>query len=228
MVPRKPRIHVIEGSIPVLISAPHTRPIVKRDAEKGMHIKLKELRINPLVRRLCKETGAWGIYVRGKRTTIANWDSYLLRLYKKNLKRIVQEHGIALVLDIHGADADRPFSIDYDFKVSRRHSYDTRYLERILTTHLNADELGGPISKGFFSRQNGIGRHTITYFVRRNFNIPAVQLEINKFVRMDPVLFQKAKNAIKLIIRAYIRDYPTGRQQRYQASTHHENSSSRI
>jgi succinylglutamate desuccinylase len=210
MVTKKPRIHVVEGSIPVLISAPHTRPIVKHDPTNGPYVKPKELRINPLVRQLCRETGAWGIFVRGKSTTIANWDSYLLRAYKKRLKNIVQEHGIALVLDIHGSETDRPFSVDYDFKVSRRHPYDARHLETLLTKYLNEAELGGPVSKGFFSRQNGIGRHTITYFIRRNFHIAAIQLEVNKFVRVDAALFQKVKNAIKLIIVDYLRDYKAG------------------
>lgn len=202
--PEHNRIRVVEGTIPVLISAPHTRPIAMTSRDGGSITKPAELRVARLLRRVCRKTGAWGIYMGGA-GRVEDWEDSTFRAYKRVLRSLVQEHGIALFIDLHGFMEARPFAIDYDFKISKRKPYDkeTVLLEHIILKHLTSHDMGSPISKTFFSRQNGIARKTLTYFARRTFDIPAVQFEINKTVREDPELFRKLSKALYNIVKEW-------------------------
>ncbi|MEX0916632.1 MAG: hypothetical protein WDZ44_00835 [Candidatus Spechtbacterales bacterium] len=198
--PEHSRIRVIEGTIPVLISAPHTRPIAMR-AQGGNITKPPELKVARLLNRVCRETGAWGVYMGGL-GRVEYWEESTFRAYKRALRSIIEKNGVTLFIDLHGFMEARPFAIDYDFKISRRKPYDneTIHLEHIILKHLTNHDMGAPISKTFFSKQNGIARRTLTYFVRRTFNIPAVQFEINKNVREDPAGLRKLSKALYNIV----------------------------
>ena len=172
-------IHIIEGVNPVLISAPHTRPIIKKDA-KSNFIKPREIRIAQLVKEVCRQTGSWGILTRGK-GKIDNW-AEVQRVYQKNTKRIIRSQNVSLFFDVHGCKASRPFALDYDFKMPHLHPHDT-FLKHSLLKHFREAFPNQKISTGFFKTNNGVGNDTMTYFVRKNFELPAIQLEINKKIR---------------------------------------------
>jgi hypothetical protein len=202
--PEHSRIRVVEGTIPVLISAPHTRPIAMKSRDGGSITKPAELRVARLLRRTCRKTGAWGIYMGGE-GRMEHWEESTFRAYKRVLRSIVEQHNIALFIDLHGFMEARPFAVDYDFKISKRKPYEkeTVRLEHIILKHLTSHDMGAPISKTFFSKENGIARKTLTYFTRRAFDIPAVQFEINKSVRDDPETLRKLSKALYNIVKEW-------------------------
>lgn len=202
--PEHSRIRIVEGTIPVLISAPHTRPISLHAKDGGNITKPAELRVGRLLRRVCRQTGAWGIYMGGP-GQVEHWEDSTFRAYKRALRGIVKHSDTALFVDLHGFMEARPFAIDYDFKISRRKPYDhaTVHLEHIILKHLTNEDMGAPISKTFFSRKNGIARKTLTYYTRRSLGIPAVQFEINKQVRDNPVTLRKLSKALYNIVKEW-------------------------
>lgn len=199
--PEQDRIRVVNGSIPVLISAPHTRPIALHSKDGGIITKPAELKIARLLRRVCRQSGAWGIYMGGP-GPLQQWEGATGRAYKRTIRELIERHGIALFIELHGSMEARPFTVDYDFKISKRKPYDaaTVRLEHIILKHLTSEDMGAPISKTFFSKENGVARNTLTYYVRRRFDIAAVQFEINKVVRENPEIFQKLNKALYNIV----------------------------
>jgi len=202
--PEHSRIRIVEGTIPVLISAPHTRPIALHSKEGGNITKPAELRVARLLKRVCRQTGAWGIYMGGA-GRVEHWEESTFRAYKRAMRGIVEHSDTALFIDLHGFMEARPFAIDYDFKISRRKPYDhaTVHLEHIVLKSLTSENIGGPISKTFFSRKNGIARKTLTYYSRHSLGIPAVQFEINKSVRDDARALRKLSKALYNIVKEW-------------------------
>lgn len=218
-VMKRSDIHIIEGSVPVLISAPHTRPLLKQEGGRSL-IKPREIKITPLLKELCKETGAWGIFIRGK-DVIKNWDEEAYKMYKEATRDIILAQNIALFIDTHGCQDHRPFLVDYDFKIPQKKPDDYRALEKILLKQLEARGFAGTVSCGFFRTGDGVGKNTMSFYVRRYLGTPAVQLEINKMVRDNKILFRNCVAALGKTIQEYVDMLllPQGTKDTYENST---------
>lgn len=196
-------IHIIRGSIPVLISAPHTRPIAQWSDGGKRYIKPKEIRIAKLLKKMCRETGSWGIYIDGT-GVIKSWEEKWLPKYKKIIRETIRTNNIFLFIDIHGSHESRPFLIDYDFKIPKKHPDDYSFLKTILLKKLAEEGFStSSISHGFFSGLNGISRGTLSYYARRYINIPSLQLEISKKIRLNNIQVNKFARAMCRTISEY-------------------------
>lgn len=197
----KHTIEIIKGTNGVLISAPHTHPIIKPEKNGGIFIKPMEVGVAKLIKEVCAETGSWGILIKG-RGKINNWDSGLYDSYKAEVAKLIKSKDISLFFDLHGCKESRPFLLDHDFKMPNLHSNDT-FLKYTLLKHFRKNFPGKKLSSGFFKTTNGIGNDTMTYYVRKNFKLPAIQLEINKKVRVNTKHLQTFIDALSNIINDY-------------------------
>lgn len=164
----------IEGSIPILISAPHG----------AVHYRTREHRwkaadayTSAIAIELGRLTGAHVLYLKNKSPEDPNND--LRSKYKLFLSRIAVEKGIKFIVDLHGAGGDRPFKVDIGI-------LDDRTSESSCPTFLSA--IGKafrtfedrPFNRRFKARAPG----TITYFAKHTLGIEAAQIEINARYRM--------------------------------------------
>jgi len=95
---------IIEGSIPVLLSAPHGARHLRDGRWKGEDEYTASLAI-----KLGALTGAWVIFVKNKTEEDSN---YLPSTrYKDAIGELVAEQGIGFLADIHGADISRDYKM---------------------------------------------------------------------------------------------------------------------
>lgn len=193
-------IHIIKGKKPILISAPHTRPI-KIEDHPTPYLKLPENKVTKLLKSLCEKSESWGVLTAGK-GTIHNWEQELSGVYKKHIHEIISKNNIALFVEIHGSLPSRPFTLDYDFMIPNIHPHDI-IVEKTISYKFKKYFPKKTISNGFFRKINGTGEKTFTYFVRDTFKIPAVQLEINKTARSDEKYLTQTENMLHEIITDY-------------------------
>lgn len=95
---------IIPGKYPILLVASHNYSHLR----KGK-IKLGDIGTGAIVSKLCYKTKVWGF----KTTKIQldpNW--YTLNPLRINLKEIIKEKGIKLVLDIHGRREKYPYLVE--------------------------------------------------------------------------------------------------------------------
>lgn len=194
-------IKIIKGSGPVLVSAPHAVPIRKTTGER-VYVRMAEKRVGEIVETLCRKNGAWGMFTTSDEGPIDGWQEEVYGKYKKTVKTLIKNEGISLVIDIHGAKKTRPFYIDYDFVIPDKHPYD-RHVEKLLHTAFASQFPAEELSNGFYRKIKGSGTKTLTYYVRRHFGIPAIQLEINKTIKENEQKFQKLIKTLYSFITAY-------------------------
>jgi len=165
---------VIEGRIPVLLSAPHGAKHLRNGEWKeedeytsSIAIKLGEL------------TGAHVIFVRNK----TKEDSNFLKKtrYKDAIKKLVQEKRIRFVADIHGAKKDRPYKVNVGI-------INDNDMNRCSCPAFKA--VIEESFKGFQSPLFNLDSFTagtpgtVTYFARNVCGIEAAQFEINAKYRI--------------------------------------------
>lgn len=200
---KHPNICIIEGTKPFLLSAPHASPILKRSNDEE-YIRAQEDRTEEVVKRICEKTGAWGIFTTTD-DIIENWDSYLHKKYRLLVRSIVDMQGISLFLDIHGMRSSRPFLVDYDFIIApplAPHPHDDA-MHAIIKSQLGKKIPAHKVSNGFFRSLKRPGMRTLTYHVRKNCAIPAVQFELNRTLRMNDKLLADFINSLCFIIINY-------------------------
>ena len=201
---KHPNIKIVEGKIPILISAPHAVKIKRMQKKNGQNFKPHEVKVAKIVNELCNTTGAWGIFTQkdSDEKHIENWENDIYHIYKNNINNLIASNKIVLFLDIHGSQWNRPFQIDYDFLIPNLHSHD-EMVENILTTCIQEQFPKITLSNGFFRELNGPGKNTLTRHVRNRFAIPAIQIEINKQIRANKNNYSLLLDALHKFIKKY-------------------------
>jgi len=195
-------INIILGSKPILISAPHAVAFYQNgNTENAAAIRPKEIYTKKIVRNICVKNDAWGIYTSSD-GPLLNWEDVVRFKYKKIVRKLIRTQNIKLFIDVHGSKKSRPFTVDYDFIINDIHPHD-EIIEKLLLKNLGAHIPKSKISKGFFRKINGPGHRTLTCHVRRNFGIPAVQIEINRTTRLTKEQLDKIISSINLTIKDY-------------------------
>ena len=168
------------GSIPVVISAPHSA-VHTRDGRP----KEEEEYTAALAQLAATHTGAHVLYLRRRSSTDPNW--YCDVPYKACLARVVAEAGVQFVLDIHGCARRRDFGValgtmrgascpgqrEAIIAALARHGFRT---DAVGTHRLDLDET--------FTGTGRRGRQTITRYAWEVLHVPAAQLEINEQMRV--------------------------------------------
>ncbi|GIV65399.1 MAG: hypothetical protein KatS3mg046_659 [Bellilinea sp.] len=169
------------GSLPVLISAPH-------GAAHTRHGRLKEEDdFTAGMARLCAElSGAHALYAWRKSATDPNY--YPNVPYKQTLREIVRRYDIGFVLDLHGCAAYRDFGIGVGTMQGQSLPCEFRRLILKVLYHHGFRTGGGWLSRvdvdRTFTAGNGSQQETITRFVSQRLGVPAVQIELNSYLRV--------------------------------------------
>ena len=164
----------VEGSIPILISAPHGAKHYRASENRW---KAEDAYTSSWAIKLGRLTGAHVLYVKNKTDEDPNND--LRSRYKDFLGKVVKEKGIRFVIDLHGADWDEPFKIDVGIRDDRAERSSCPTFKPIIEGAFR-DFDAGLFNKRFSARKPC----TITSFARNTLGIEAAQFEINARYRL--------------------------------------------
>ena len=98
---------ILKGSVPILFSAPHTMYQLRDDGPA----KLKEPYTKAIALYLNKQCNAYAIVKNNDTGIDSNRDNY--DEYNVEMRRLIKENNIKLVIDLHGASKDRDFDIEF-------------------------------------------------------------------------------------------------------------------
>ncbi len=185
---------IIEGKLPVLISAPHS----VRQFRNGK-IKAKDSYTGVIAIILQKETNCSCIYKIKNNNNDANYDLENNK-YKEELLRIINEKNIKLLLDIHGASDKYGFGID----IATDNEINLNGKEIILKTlkeTLEEFKIDDVVVDEIF-RAHSI--RTICKTVSSKIKIPCIELEIaRKYRNIED--FEQIKKIIEAIKESIMR-----------------------
>ena len=161
-------IHFAQGSIPILLSAPHTVNFLKEDG----NFKMREGYTKAIVKYLAQKTGAFLMIKENSDGIDPN--KLEMEAYKRQLLEIIEKHQIKLVLDIHGAASHHDFALEIGSLdgVSARPE-----TVKALKSALENQGIA-PIAENNPFKGGGI-----TKAVHNNTKIEVLQLEINRNYR---------------------------------------------
>ena len=98
---------ILKGSVPILFSAPHTMYQLHDDGTT----KLKEPYTKAIALYLNKYYNTYAIVKNSDTGIDSNRDNY--DEYNIEMRRLIKENNIKLVIDLHGASKDRNFDIEF-------------------------------------------------------------------------------------------------------------------
>lgn len=189
---------IITGKRPVLFSAPHA--FLHKRPKLSMAYRQGEEYTDDIVKELCAITGAWGIFLSGSIDYDPNYYNIERNEYKREVEKLCKENQIVQFVDIHGmADGS-----DFDFTIF--------YPMRFQKSKAFAELVRGNISKGKLSDVNTAlfrflddKEETLGEFVAEKMRIPAIQIEISKYLRQEEELRECfVKNLADVIIKKFI------------------------
>ena len=161
-------IHFEQGSIPILLSAPHTVNFLKEDG----NFKMREGYTKAIVKYLALKTDAFLLIKENSDGIDPNKPE--MENYKRQLLEVIKNYQIQLVLDIHGAASHHDFAIEIGSLdgVSAK----PQTVKALKTALLNQGI--APVAENQPFKGGGI-----TKAVHGNTNIEVLQLEINRDYR---------------------------------------------
>jgi hypothetical protein len=158
------------GSVPVLISAPHS---VNHYREGKL--KYADMYTGALVMLIQKLTGCYCIFSTGVCEEDPNF--ILGGSYKNLLENVVKYHNIKYVIDIHGASESRDF--DIDLGTLKGQSIDSTIVSDVVNVFKENSILNVKVDDKF----PALNPATITSFCCKELGISSVQMEIHKSFR---------------------------------------------
>lgn len=172
---------VIEGTNPVLLSAPHA--FSHRRPSLTLSYKLAEPWTDEIVKEICMNTGCWGIFLTDECDFDPNYHPLKSNPYKQELVNIIKENKILKFLDIHGLNNENEFDVGV--------FYPSRFLKSINLSREICDSIDrGPL-KGISTcvfRFNSNDHETLGEFVASRLRVPSIQIEIAKYIREKDIL----------------------------------------
>lgn len=155
---------IFKGSIPILFSASHTMCQTREDGT----VKFAETYTKAIALYLNKYYNVYSIIKNNDTGIDSNRDNY--DSYNVEMRRLIKDNKIGLVIDLHGASRKRNFDIEFgtlnnltaDF--STIHELEEAFIENgIINISHNDPFKGGAIAKGIYGIKN----------------VEIIQLEIN-------------------------------------------------
>ena len=182
---------VKKGTVPIILTAAHTMKQRKKDGT----IKLNEPFTKAIAKYVSNKTDC-SYLIKQKATKIdSNWEE--LDDFKLLLERFIHEHGVKLLIDIHGASSKREFDVELgtlnnlSVRQSTIRNLRNSFFEYgIYEVVLNEPFKGGGITKYIFGKTE----------------IDVIQIEINgKYRNIDNVEnMERICNALIKFIRKYV------------------------
>ena len=159
---------IIEGKIPVLVSAPHG---AKHYRNGGF--KEEDEYTGSLAIKLGEITGAYVIFVKNKTREDPNYD--IRARYKDDIKKLVGEKKIRFVADLHGADHNRHYKVNVGIMDDDITKCSCPSLKPVIEEAFKGFQQ--PLFNLDLYTASSLG--TVTYFVKNTCKIEAAQFEIN-------------------------------------------------
>jgi len=178
----------LDGTLPVLISAPHATAHIRAGKIKG-----EEEYTAAFAHLLGEVTGAFVMYTQFRSPDDANWDKSTP--YKECLREIVARNDIHFVLDLHGMSNRHKIGIALGTINGRSCPEQESLIINALKNH-NFHSTLETSCRGFSTLQwdhfvinhsrftGGIVSHTITRFASETLGIAAAQIELCSTVRV--------------------------------------------
>ena len=165
-------IYTQKGTIPVLLSVPHAVPHTREGA-----LKQEEINTDVLAFAVNEASGCH-LFINTGVAGDPNHDES--NPYKDKLVQYAAEHGIALVIDIHGASSDK----DFDFEIGTAGGRNLCGFDESVSAFLALSSLSGNKTTvdTVFPAYNHV---RVASHVSGISGIPAIQLEINRRCRDD-------------------------------------------
>ncbi|MEW6667377.1 MAG: hypothetical protein AB1512_19405 [Thermodesulfobacteriota bacterium] len=173
-VPCDPYYGFRPGTIPVLLSAPHGARHYRTGESRW---KGEDEYTASIAIRLGELTGAHVVYVKNRAPEDPNHD--VRSAYEDFVEKIVKEHGILFLIDLHGADEARPFKIDVGILEEETERSSCPTFKKTIEECFSGFQ-GNLFNQRFPARGSG----TITHFARKKLGIEAAQFEINARYRI--------------------------------------------
>ena len=161
-------IHFEKGSIPILLSAPHTVNFLKEDG----NFKMREGYTKAIVKYLAQKTGAFILIKENSDGIDPNKPE--MENYKRQLLEVIKNYQIQLVLDIHGAASQHAFALEIGS------------LDGVSAKPQTVESLKNALkNQGIapVAENNPFKGGGITKSVHNNTKIEVLQLEINRNYR---------------------------------------------
>lgn len=174
----KNNFKIINGSIPIILSAPHA---VKQN-RNGI-IKEEDKLTGAIVEYLCTKTGANGIIRTCNWNDDPNYENKGNALkYKETILQLIKDKNIKLLIDIHGCNNKHGFDIEFGVSNGENINYDNTYLEIF---EQNFSKIGKVvIDKEFLAKSEG----TVSKFINKNSKIQCIQIEISRKYRKEQLI----------------------------------------
>ena len=142
---------IIKGNIPILFSAPHTMEQIRED---GTH-KYSEPYTKAISLYLNKHLNTYSIIKNNDTGIDSNRDNY--DDYNVEMRRLIKEKNIKLVIDLHGSAKERDFDVEFGTLNNLSADFSTvKELEEAFTENninnisYNNPFKGGAITKGLY------------------------------------------------------------------------------
>lgn len=186
-------VKVIDGRIPVLLSAPHVYS--HRRPSLTLSYKWGEEFTDTIVEELCLKSGAWGVIQTKETEYDPNWHKIKENPYKKEIKKVIGDKKFNKFIDIHGLNDENK----YDFGIY----YPSRFRRSIVLAEkmrkaLDKGELAG-VNVCIFRCPDDL-QETLAEYVADELRIPSVQLEVARYIReSDELRSEFIKNLIPFL-----------------------------
>ncbi|MBR6072981.1 MAG: N-formylglutamate amidohydrolase [Bacilli bacterium] len=179
---------ILNGSVPILFSAPHTMEQVREDGS----MKPRETFTKAIVMYLNKYSNIYAIVKNTDTGIDSNRNNY--DDYNVEIRRLIKDKNIKLVIDLHGASKDRNFDVEFGTLNNLSADYSTikeleeAFIENGITNIDNNNPFkGGAITQGIYSLDD----------------VDVIQIEINskyrdynKLIELEKII-QSLQNFIK-------------------------------
>lgn len=186
-----PSFETIKGEQKILFSAPHSHPH-KRPNLSGV-LKQYEKGTDEIVKEVCKAGKFSGIYLsRIEDDYDPNYHKVERNEYKREVERIVKDEKVQRFVDIHGLCEKKQY--DFELQYSMRFQRSKRLALEIVSLLSKEREFKDCIFVLQYLPEDD--KETLVEFVCRRLDIPAVQLEIAKYIREDDRLKEILVNSI--------------------------------
>lgn len=174
-------IKIIEGKLPILLSAPHTHSH-KRPSLSGSY-KIGEPWSDEIVEKICQDINCFGVTQIGETSYDPNYHQEKNNPYKQKIKEISKVGKFNRFVDIHGLRD----GAGYDIGIY----YPTRFDRSMTFAQSVSDGLDKAGLKGasiFLFRFLDNEQETLGEYVASELRIPSIQIEIARYIREDEIL----------------------------------------
>lgn len=181
-----------EGTIPVIVSAPHAVNHYRKD-----RIKQADMYTGGIARYLHQVTGCHLICSSKFSQSDPNYDPIENNRYQEALRAYLEKHEIKVLLDIHGAAGKREYAVEMGTAPEQNpvpgvgyesdpslHQY--KFIDEMIKEILENSFKNLPTEKNkvWKNRIFDAGtQNTITRFISENTDTACIQLEINRYYR---------------------------------------------